>query len=198
MRCYLCRHASYEGIGTWLPGRTDQAELSEAGRAEADRLGAALAPVGIEAIYSSPRRRALDTAAPLAHRLGLPIRPLDRLDDVDYGEWTGSRVDALAGDPRWQRWNTLRAAARAPGGELVAEVAARVVGTLERLRERHPRGRIALVSHCDPIRAGLAHFLGVAADPFDRLAIDPATVSVIELTEGSVRVESVNAPTLFR
>ena len=63
------------------------------------------------------------------------------------------------------------------------EIQARVLRLVERLRERHPDGRVLLVSHGDPIRAVLLHFLGMSTDFIHRLEVDPGSVSVLTVED---------------
>lgn len=193
----LLRHAAHGLLGRTLAGRMAGVSLSDEGRAQAERLADAVAREfpGIATVLSSPLARARETAAPLAARVGLDVRIAPELDEVDYGEWTGRAFDELTVDPRWDHWNARRSVARVPGGETMVEVQARVRAALLRGRAQHPDGTIAVVSHCETIRAALLGALGVPLDNFWRLEIDPASLSIVTLDEGHTpRVLRVNAP----
>ncbi len=84
--------------------------------------------------------------------------------------------------------------ARFPGGESFAEAQARIVATLDELLTRHrgPKTNVAVVFHSDPIKLALAHFLGLPLDMFQRLTIDPASISVLAFSGQSVRLIKVN------
>ena len=189
---FLLRHAAHARVGSTLCGRMPGVGLGEEGRKQARALGERLSGEAIEAVYSSPLERARETAAPVAARLGLQARTSDDLAEIDFGEWTGRDFAALDGDPGWTRWNTARASARPPGGESMAEAQARALAGIERLRARHPEGRIAAVSHCDVIKAVLAAILGITLDGIHRFEILPASISALALWPGGGKVLSMN------
>jgi len=114
------------------------------------------------------------------------------------GDWEGKAIRDLDQRKDWRRFNAFRSGVRAPGisgcrsGELMIEAQARMVRQLDCLRERHPGECIAIVSHADPLRALLAHFLGIAIDLMLRFEISPASVSVVESGEWGPRILCVN------
>jgi len=189
---FFVRHGSHDRLGRILCGRMEGVGLSETGRKEARAAGRRLAGEGLAAIYSSPMERTLETAELLAAIVGLPVEISAELTEVDAGEWTGAAFETLARDPRWANWNTARAISRAPGGESLVEVQARVRRWVDQVRLRHPDQRIAAVSHGDPIKTILAHAVGMPLDNLDRLEISPASVSVLVTGEWGMRVFSVN------
>ena len=189
---FLLRHAAHARVGTTLCGRMPGVTLGEEGHRQAGALAERLGREGIEAVYSSPLERARETAAPIARRLGLEAREDDALTEIDFGRWTGRDFTGLQGDPEWDRWNTHRATARPPGGESMAEAQARALGGIERLRVRHPEGRIVAVSHCDVIKAVLAAILGTTLDGIERFEILPASISALALWPGGGKVLSMN------
>jgi probable phosphomutase (TIGR03848 family) len=188
----LIRHAMCDPVGKSLAGRTSGIHLNDVGRAQAERLAARLSGVALDAVYSSPRERALETAEPIARAHGLPPCVVDALDDIDFGRWTGRTLRDLDGDAEWIRFNTFRSVVRAPGGEQMLEVQARSLAALEAMRRAHPDGRCAVVSHADVIRGTLAHFMGIHLDLMYRLEIAPASISVLHITEGAVSIDGVN------
>lgn len=189
---FLVRHATHSQVDRVLVGRTADVRLSPAGCRQAEELAAWFAGKAVAVVQSSPRERARDTAEPIAAALGLAVEIVPALDEIDFGAWTGCAFDALAADPRWQAWNSARGEARAPGGETMAEAQQRVVGHIERLRERLNGDGAVLVSHCDVIRAALLHFLRLPVDAYGQLDVPPASVSTIELDGASARVVEVN------
>ena len=189
---YLIRHAANDWLGKVIAGWTPGVNLNTEGRAQADRLAWKLLGRGITRIYSSPLERALETAAPVAKALGLKVEVRDALGEVRYGEWTGKPFTELEKDPRWARFNQLRSSARPPGGETMLEIQARMTTELESLRLRHPEETVAVVSHGDPIRAVLMHFLGMPIDMVHRIEISPASVTVVTLEDWGPRVLTMN------
>ena len=191
-RFLMIRHAATAFVGRRIAGRSD-VPLSDAGRAQAERLADRLAAEKIAAVYTSPETRARETARPIAGRFRcLPIATSD-LDEVDYGDWTGRALDELAALPEWRAYNSTRSLTRIPSGERIVDVQARVIDAIERLRARHGGQSLALVSHAEPIRAALAYYLGVAIDLSLRYDIDPASVSIVELYEDGPKIRCVNS-----
>jgi len=191
----LVRHALHELGGGTIAGRRDGVRLSDEGRAQADELAGRLDGVRIDAVYSSPMERTLETSRPLARRIGAPVQVCEDLHEIEYGEWTGARLDSLRGAPEWVRWNSFRSGSRPPGGESMIDVQRRVVSCLMRLRRRHPAGRVVLVSHGDVIKAAVAYCLGAPLDLFQRIEISPASVNVIVIGDEGPWVVCTNSVT---
>ena len=189
---YLVRHAEKDGPADLLSGRAPGPGLSAAGQRQAVQLADALAHEPIGRVLSSPLERARKTALPLAERLGVDAATSQALGDIDYGAWTGRTAEALQDDPEWQRFHGFRSGQRIPQGEFLAEVQARFVREMLRLRSEVPEGGIALVSHSDPIKLAIAHFAGVPLDLFGRFEIDSASLSIVVLTDEAVRIVAVN------
>jgi probable phosphomutase (TIGR03848 family) len=188
----LIRHAMCDPVGKSLAGRTPGIHLNDVGRGQAERLATRLAGTRLDAVFTSPRERAVETAEPLARTHGLRPCVVDALDDIDFGRWTGRTLRDLDGDAEWIQFNTLRSVVRAPGGEQMLEVQARSLAALETMRRAHPDGRCAVVSHADVIRGTLAHFVGIHLDLMYRLEIAPASISVVRITESAVAIHGVN------
>jgi probable phosphoglycerate mutase len=189
---FFVRHGSHDRLGHVLCGRMTGVSISERGLAEARAAAGRLAREEIAALYSSPMERTRQTADALSAATGLPVEIDEELTEVDYGEWSGARFEALAGDPRWAAWNADRGGARAPGGETLAEVQARMRRFVERVRRRHPDQRIAAVSHGDPIRSILAYAIGAPIAGIDRMEVSPASVSVLVAGDWGMKVFSLN------
>ena len=188
---HLVRHASHGLLAHTLAGRMAGVPLSEGGRAEAARLAQRLDPP-IAAVITSPVQRAVETAAPIAARLGLVAQVEPGLAEIDFGAWTGRRFDDLAPDPAWQAWNRMRGLVACPGGESMHQAQSRALAALDRLRLFYPDQVVVLVSHADILKALLAPALGLPLDRLYRLTIDPASISTLIAWEGDWRVEAVN------
>jgi broad specificity phosphatase PhoE len=100
--------------------------------------------------------------------------------------------DALQAEPGWQAWNESRSTARCPGGETMAEAAARAVAAVEDIAAEAEGKTVAAVTHCDIIRGILAHYLGLPLDHLLRFDVDPASLSRIEVGAWGGRVGSIN------
>ncbi|MBB5710413.1 histidine phosphatase family protein [Sphingomonas xinjiangensis] len=188
----LIRHASHAHLGKILSGRLAGIGLSPAGMGEAERLADHLRLHELAALVSSPVQRARETADAVAQGRGLDVEIAESLDEIDFGAWTGRAFESLADDPDWHRWNTNRAIASAPGGESMAAAQRRVIAFLQAIAERHAGESVAVVSHCDIIRAALAHVLGLSLDAVHRFDVDPASVSRIAMGDWGARVMSIN------
>jgi probable phosphomutase (TIGR03848 family) len=189
----LIRHGMTAAAGVSLAGRIAGVALNDAGREQAEHLPDRLANVDLNAVYSSPLERAQYTAAPLAAARGLPLHTRANLTELDFGEWTGRRIDTLSADPVWQRFNSCRSGVRIPGGESMLDVQRRVVADLDELRCRHRAGTIAIVTHGDVIRAALVYYLGMPIDLCLRLDVLPASISVVTLSDWQPLVRLTNA-----
>lgn len=184
----MIRHGAHGQLDRRLSGRAPHLSLSETGRAQAAALGRALADAGIDRVDASPLERTVETAAALP----APMRIVDDLIEIDMGRWTGQSFDALADDPDWDAWNAHRGTARIPGGESMAEAQARIAGYLDRVAAEDDGRTIAVVSHSDMIRAGVAHVLGLPLDNLLRFDVDPASVTRMVYGNWGGRVLSLN------
>lgn len=191
---HLIRHAAHDRLGSVLVGRLNGVHLSLRGRAAARSLASLFAREEIAAVLTSPRERAQETAEPIAEALGLTPRISNALDEVNFGGWQGKSFEALGGDPEWERWNNCRSMARAPRGETIADVEARMLGELLHLHASVPGGQFILVSHAEPIRATLLRVLGLSPDLWSRIEVEPASISTILLDESGGRLIRMNAP----
>lgn len=188
----LIRHGMTDAVGKTITGRLPGVHLNEAGQRQADDLPSRLKRWKIDAIYSSPLERALETAAPAARKLGLKVMMSEALSEVDFGEWSGRGLAELDQLPEWRLYNTFRSSTRAPGGELATEVQTRMVEQLTRYSRQHPDQIVAVVSHADAIRLALVHFLGMPIDLMHRIEIRPASISVVRLAEWGSQVLLMN------
>jgi probable phosphoglycerate mutase len=188
----LIRHGHTPTAGKVLTGWERGVHLTDPGREQADSLVGRLEGLRIEAIYSSPLERCRETAAPLSRARGLPVRPRRDLIEVGYGDWTGRSIRQLARTRLWRSVQSTPSAVRFPGGESLVEVQARAVREVRRIAERHPDSTVAVVTHADVVRLLLAHFAGLHLDLYQRLEVEPVSISAVVLRDGSVRVLKVN------
>lgn len=184
----LLRHARSTANGSGvLAGRTPGVELDETGRGQATGLVKRFAPVPVVAIVRSPLLRCEQTVGPLAAATDLVPDADDRLSEVDYGEWTGRELKDLGGEKLWSVVQQHPSAAEFPGGEGLAAVQARAVAAIRahdaRITAAHGERAIWVAcSHGDVIKAILADALGQHLDSFQRIVVDPASVSVVNYT----------------
>ncbi len=186
---HLVRHGSHQEVGKVLSGRSEIA-LDEAGREDAEALIEMFANSPIASIRSSPRRRAWETALPLAKSRGLEIQRADPLDEIDFGGFSGRTFAALAGDADWHCWNAERAEARCPGGETMREAVARARDYLFSLPDEAMPA--ICVTHCDIIRGVVADLLGIGLGGIFSLECDPGSVTTLAMDGSNTRLASLN------
>lgn len=184
----LVRHgrtkANADGIlAGWSPG----VFLDEAGEAQAVAVAERLAPVPLAALIASPLDRTQQTADAIAvaQRADLPRHTDDRIGECRYGDWTGRALGELAKDPMWAVVQSHPSAAVFPGpeGESMREMQHRAVAGIRDWNGRLGDDAVyAVVSHGDVIKAVLADALGMHLDQFQRITVDPCSVSVIRYT----------------
>jgi broad specificity phosphatase PhoE len=166
--------------------------LNSLGSLEARRLGKWLHGARVDALYTSPLERCVETAAAIAEAIDREPRVLADLTEIDFGAWTGRPFEDLADDPDWTRFNTIRSGAAIPGGESMREAQERAVALAERLGRSHPGETIALVTHGDLIKGVIAHALGMGLDHLHRFDIDPGSVSTLARESHGWRVIALN------
>ncbi len=194
----LVRHGKSTANGSGvLAGRAPKVSLDDTGRDQAEKLVARFDGVPLADIVVSPMLRCKQTVAPLATARGLAKRVEPGLSEVDYGEWTGRELRTLAKEPLWRVVQAHASAAVFPGGEGLAEMQARSVGAVRahdrRISAEHGDHAVWLLcSHGDVIKSILADALGQHLDAFQRIVVDPASVSVIRYTETRPFVLRVN------
>ena len=191
---YLVRHGVTSHTGAKLSGWMPGIHLSDEGVAQAEAAARGLSKVPLKALYASPIDRTMETARPIAAAHGLKIETNPALGEVEYGRWTDRTFKALRRTKMWttvQRWPS---GARFPEGETLRAVQVRAVDELEAIRARHPKQAVCCVSHADVIRLVTAHYLGVHIDLFQRIVIDPASLTVVAVGDEGPRVIAVNVP----
>ena len=191
LQCFLVRH----GLTDWneqgrLLGRSEVG-LNARGRRQAELLAQALRAFPVEAVLASPQRRAQETAAVIAEAHGLAVETSEALAEVWLGRWVGKTFAEIAADPEIDRY--LRDPTYGGGViEPVADVQRRMVGVVERLRAGRAGGTVVLVSHGDPLRALIAHYLGLDLSAFRRFALAPGSVSVLRFGAQRARLLLLN------
>lgn len=174
---FLVRHGLTAVTGTRLYGRT---------------TGIHLDGLRLSAVYSSPLERCVETVEPLAAARDLDVREAAGLLEMEAGEWTGRTLPSLRRTKLWRRVQQEPSSFRFPGGESFVEAEARAVDEVHRIAGRHPRGRVVVGTHGDLVRILVTHFAGAHLDHFQRVIVDPASVSAIHLGDGVPRVVLVN------
>jgi probable phosphomutase (TIGR03848 family) len=197
----LIRHgrtaANTSGV---LAGRASGVDLDEVGVKQASDMAARIGAVPLRAIVTSPLRRCRQTAQALraARADGCPTMVDQALVECGYGEWTGRSLRDLSKDKLWRSVQHQPSAVRFPGGESMTEMSSRAVGAIRgwdrRLETDYGENTVwAAISHGDVIKAILADALGMHLDSFQRLMVDPASVSIVRYTPVRPYVVTVNS-----
>ncbi|RIQ20620.1 MSMEG_4193 family putative phosphomutase [Jiangella rhizosphaerae] len=192
----LVRHGrTTANVAGVLAGRTPGVGLDDIGRDGAAALARRLAPVSPAVVVSSPLERCVQTATAIAD--GREVVTDDGLAECDYGDWTGRPLSELRREKLWKVVQEHPSGVVFPGGESLRGVQQRAVDAVRtrdaELAERHGPGAVWFaVSHADVIKAVLADALGLHLDHFQRLVVDPCSVSVVSFTERRPFVLRVN------
>lgn len=172
-----------------LAGRLPGVKLDDMGAAQAARTGERLAPVPLVTVITSPLERCRQTARAIVKaQPGSPPLTTERgITECDYGDWAGRPIRELAKEKLWSLVQTQPSAAVFPNGEAMTAMQARAVAAVRRLDARfeaeHGPGAVwVAVSHGDVIKSVLADALGLHLDLFQRLHVDPASVSIVRYT----------------
>jgi probable phosphomutase (TIGR03848 family) len=192
----LVRHgrtpANAQGIlAGWTPG----VHLDDQGVAQAEAAAERLRPLSLSTIVSSPLERTVQTAEAIDRRQrrapGIALD--DRLGECRYGEWTNRPLAELAKSPLWRTVQERPSAVTFPEGESLPQMQARALAAVHEWNARlGDRATYAIVSHGDVIKAILADALGTHLDQFQRIVVDPASISVIRYGARGVQVLHVN------
>jgi probable phosphomutase (TIGR03848 family) len=196
----LLRHgrstANTSGVlAGWTPG----VALDDRGREQAEAIALRLGGLPLAAIVSSPLQRCQETVAPLVKKTGLKRATEKRLGECRYGDWTGRKLSELFKEPLWKVVQAHPSAAVFPGpeGESMAAMQARGVAAIRdwdaKIAAEHGPGAVWLAcSHGDVIKAIVADAMATHLDNFQRIVIDPGSVTAISYTETRPFVLRVN------
>jgi probable phosphomutase (TIGR03848 family) len=183
----LVRHGrtTANGAGV-LAGWTEGVGLDDTGRTQATALGRRLAAVPLAAVVTSPLQRCLETTELMLEGHAPVDRHVDeRIGEVRYGDWTGGELKRLAKDPLWKVVQSHPSAMTFPGegGEAMRDMQGRAVTAVREWNDRLGEDAVyGVVSHGDVIKAVLADALGMHFDQFQRLVVDPSSVSIVTYT----------------
>lgn len=173
-----------------LAGRTPGVLLDELGTEQAARAGARIAAVPVVRLVTSPQERCKQTAKAVADGQRGAGHPVTRattekaLAECDYGDWQGQAIKTLLKEPLWRTVQQQPSAVTFPGGESMVAMQHRAVAAVRRLdaaiTAEHGSDAVwVAVSHGDIIKSVLADALGLHLDLFQRINLDPASISVV-------------------
>lgn len=190
----LVRHGLNDMVGVKLAGRLPDVHLNKQGQAQARRLAAELAGLTIKAVISSPLERARETAEPIARVHDLPVVINEGLLELDFGTWQGKSIKQLRRRKLWKAVQNRPSSFQFPEGESFVDAQTRITDALQDLSETYAENDIVVcVGHSDMIRLAVAFYLEMPLDAFQRVRINPASVTVLCLHDGKAYFGPINA-----
>lgn len=199
MRLVLIRHAHSEANAAGiLSGRLPNMHLSEKGIKQAFDLSQRLGSFPVAQLRISPMERCFETIQPWIKDFLIPrakdFAPVidHNISEVDYGVWSGKKLSVLSKNKLWRTVQESPSRMYFPSGEGIAQMQTRAMQTVHELADLKKKGAGVIVSHGDVIKAIVASALGIHLDEFQRIVIDPASVTVIEYSGIKPRVLLLN------
>jgi probable phosphomutase (TIGR03848 family) len=194
-RIVLLRHAhSVANEKNLLAGRTAGIALSKTGKVQATDLIARLGAIEFDEVAISPLQRCRETIDPWLTSTGAKSRIVvdDSISEVDYGSWSGKTLASLRRKAQWKVVQDFPSQMIFPGGESLLEMQGRALSGFYRLNAVKGKRPRLLVSHGDVIKSIVAHCLGMHLDQFQRLVIEPASLTIIDTDSGTSRLVRFN------
>jgi broad specificity phosphatase PhoE len=189
---FLLRHGetAWNKLGRVM-GRT-QVPLGADGIEQMKKIAPLIATLKLEAIYTSPLRRAVQTAKLVAAGTKLPICRSEGLNEIAFGEWTGRHFDDLIDDELYRRFIKSPAKTVLPGGETISDVQRRGLKVIHEAAQKVPGGRFLFVSHGDVIRAILCHYMKLPLNEYRRLRVDNGSLSALQTDRRWAEIKYIN------
>ena len=191
---YLVRH----GRTDWnkeqvFRGRADR-PLDEVGHEQGRKVADALISKNVQAIYTSPLIRAVDTAKPLADKLGLTMQVMDGLNDMDFGDWQGLPVDEAKEKypSEFSKWVNTPYQARIPGGENLGDIADRAEQALVEICKSPGIERAVVATHRVVVKVLLCRIVKAGEEGFWAFKVDPGSICEVQFDPPKSVVNSVN------
>lgn len=190
----LIRHAhSTANAAGVLSGQMPNVHLSKSGQEQAERLAERLGKLTISQVQVSPMDRCTETLAPWLAKYGKNVTVLTEpnLIEVDYGKWSGKKLSTLSRAKLWRKVQGQPSAVTFPEGESLAQMQVRAMKTVHDFFASDLELTI-MVSHGDVIKAIVASSMGMHLDDFQRIVIDPASITILESNSGAIRLTRLN------
>lgn len=190
----LARHGQTESNVTgFFMGWSDE-DINDLGYTQAHSLSSRLAGMPISSVYTSPLKRAHNTALILAKPHTLDLKVLDDLIEIQLGDWQGLHMDEIS-----QKWPELWKQSRIdpsevtmPNGESFQQVTERAARAFEMIVADNQDKQVAMVTHDVVIRVLVAHVLGASNSIYRQFEISNASLSTIRVTDGKARLITLN------
>ena len=197
-RIVLLRHAhSVANEKNLLAGRTGGIALSKTGKSQAEDLIARLGATNFDEVAISPLQRCRETIDPWLAADGAksPVVIDESVSEVDYGNWSGKTLASLRRKSQWKVVQDFPSQMIFPEGESLLEMQGRALSGFYRLNALKGKGPRLLVSHGDVIKSLIASALELDLDKFQKIVIDPASISVLDYSKGNFRLLHINDST---
>jgi probable phosphoglycerate mutase len=199
MRLVLIRHAHSEANAAGiLSGRLPNVHLSEKGIEQSEHLAVRLGNFPVANLRVSPMERCFETISPWINSIVLPNNPkfepiIDQeLTEVDYGTWSGKKLAVLSKHKLWKIVQESPSRMYFPNGEGIAQMQSRAMTSVHEAVSTKAKGSAVIVSHGDVIKSIVASALGMHLDEFQRIVIDPASISILDFSTTKPRVLLLN------
>lgn len=199
MQVVLIRHAHSEANAkALLSGRTVGVHLSPKGDIQSQELISRLGRLRVATLRISPLERCYETINPWWETIGKAHNPTvelirdENLNEVDYGDWSGKKLAVLSKKRLWHTVQNSPSAMYFPSGEGLAQMQERAMRAVHEATSTRKKGAVVFVTHGDVIKSIVASALGMHLDSFQRLVIDPASISVIEFSSAKPRLLLLN------
>ena len=167
--------------------------LSKSGQEQAERLAERLGKLTISQVQVSPMDRCSETLAPWLVKYGKNVKVITEpnLVEVDYGKWSGKKLATLSRAKLWRKVQGQPSAVTFPEGESLAQMQVRAMQSVHNFFASELELTI-MVSHGDVIKAIVASSMGMHLDDFQRIVIDPASITILESNGGAIRLTRLN------
>ena len=152
--------------------------LNEIGLRQAELLGDYLTGMKIDAVYCSPRQRALKTAQAIAQRQKLTVIPVTEIDDIGFGKWEGKPISQVREEDKelFTQWVLTPHLVKLPGGESLNDLTKRAMALVQDVIYKY-QGNVVLVSHLVVHKALILAMLGLDNSHFWKIAMDTAAIT---------------------
>jgi broad specificity phosphatase PhoE len=193
VQLYLVRHCeSTANVAGCFPPA--EARLTQRGAADARLLAAAFAPPMVDRVLAGPLARTVDTAVPIAQRVGMRVEPVDDLTEIRLGDWEGRRKAELAAEQPelWSTWRKRPHELRLAEAETLAAVSLRAHAFFDALGATSPGLRAVAVTHQCVIRVLVSRALGLSLAAYREVTVDPGSISVLSWDAGRFQLEQLN------
>lgn len=183
MKIYMLRHGETElNVKKVYYGSTDCA-LTEKGRSQAEALTPVFSSMALDAVWTSPLKRATKTASIILENNDAPRRETPLLSEVNFGEWEGKSFFELQGDPLFEQWCDQWQTTRPPKGESFCDLSERVKAFWTELQDCSAEN-VLIVTHHGVLQQIMATLLNGDPAACWHYAFEQGTYSLVEVTDG--------------